>query len=245
MKKSILSAARRGLITAAAFLLAGCLNDKGTEVGSEKWNGDVDDFLGVCCGWSNTVKGAFTDSRDGKSYETVKIGSHKWMAKNLNFDTLNGTGSWCYDDNRDNCVKYGRLYDWSTAMGISRSYNNSTWDGNEKRRGICPSGWHLPLESELDNLVKTVDYSGKKLKSTSGWSYSGNGSDDYGFSALPGGYRSYSSYYESGLEGYWWVATEYSSGYAYVMNLEYGNSSVWWGFRSKEYGHSVRCVADD
>jgi hypothetical protein len=119
-------------------------------------------------------KGTFTDPRDNKTYKTVKIVSQTWMAENLNYAA---SGSKCYDDKPENCKKYGRLYDWDAAMRV------------------CPYGWHLPSDYEWDVLMAAVDgteRAGEKLKAKSGWnnSYqgkSGNGTDQYGFSALPGG----------------------------------------------------------
>ncbi|MDR0517648.1 MAG: hypothetical protein LBH25_11450 [Fibromonadaceae bacterium] len=124
-------------------------------------------------------KGSFTDSRDKKTYKTVKIGEQTWMAENLKY---NAKGSKCYDNKEENCQKYGRLYNWETA------------------KKACPSGWHLPSNEEWDKLYRYADgdkgtgspymseTAGKLLKSSSGWYNGGNGTDAYNFSALPGGF---------------------------------------------------------
>ena len=170
----------------------------------------------------------FTDNRDGQKYGMVSIGGKTWMAENLNYST--SSGSWCYGGSADNCAKYGRLYDWETA------------------KTVCPSGWHLPDTAEWRRLVETAGGSstaGKKLKSTSGWSNNGNGTDDFGFSALPGGGRgTVGSFNYAGYYGYWWTATESSSGNAYFRNVYYDYDYVYEDYNDVGYGFSVRCRED-
>jgi len=181
---------------------------------------------------STVTRGKFTDSRDGTEYKTVKIGKQTWMAENLNKDMAN---SWCYKDSADSCVKYGKLYNWSAATTA------------------CPSGWHLPSSKEWDKLMTAVGGSstaGKKLKSTFGWNdyygESGNGTDVYGFSALPGGGRYSSGFFgTAGGNGYWWTATDNGGGDAYRRNMYYYGDYVYEGNdNDKGYGCSVRCVKD-
>jgi len=159
--------------------------------------------------------------------QTVKIGNQTWMAENLNYKTAE---SWCYNNSPDSCAKYGRLYTYVSA------------------KKACPSGWHLPTRNEWDALV---DYAGGgvtaggKLKAASGWNDDGNGTDQYGFSALPGGYRYASGDFgHSGRYGGWWTAPEYGNDYARYRHIDYNHSDVY------EYGSydkgafSARCLQD-
>jgi uncharacterized protein (TIGR02145 family)/uncharacterized repeat protein (TIGR02543 family) len=187
--------------------------------------------------------GTLTDSRDGKSYKTVVIGGKEWMAENLNYHTI--SGSWCLDNNSSNCDTYGQLYNWNTAMaGASSSTANPSGV-----RGVCPSGWHLPSDLEWRDLITFAggtSTAAKKLKSTSGWSYygSGDGTDDYGFSALPGGDRGYDGNFGgAGGGGTWWTATSSADG-AYGRIMYYNSDSVDSFNGDKSYGWSVRCVGD-
>jgi len=207
-------------------------------------------------GWGNTggdsnttsgvnpnavIKGTFTDSRDGRTYKTVKIGNQRWMAENLNYAL-----GWCYNNDNSNCNQYGRLYDWSTAMGISTSYNDNKWGGSGvKRQGVCPAGWHLPSNQEWNDLVSVVGSpAGTKLKSTSSWNGDYNGTDNYGFSALPGGnHGPYSSFKYVGNSGYWWMSTEMDGSYAYNREMYYLDD-VKENYWLKKYMFSVRCVED-
>jgi len=174
--------------------------------------------------------GVFTDSRDGKNYKTVKIGNQVWMAENLNYAA---GGSRCYYNDNAYCKMYGRLYNWSTA-------NN-----------VCPSGWHLPSKGEWDLLDRDVggsNMAGRKLKSKSGWDDNGNGTDEYGFSALPGGFGSSAGFgfddmfMFSGKYGGWWSSSsDYNGAYLRAMNGDTENTG--WGSNGSSLQLlSVRCV---
>jgi len=179
---------------------------------------------------SNIASGGgirFTDARDGKVYRAVTIGGKTWMAENLNYRPQSGI-FWCYDNNNSNCDKYGKLYDWNTAMKV------------------CPSGWHLPTKLEWDYLVGLTggNEAGKKLKSKSGWNGNGNGTDEYGFSALPGGYHRVSGYFVYiGERSDWWTSTE-SGGGVYDRLMFHDNGTVREDNDDVGSGYSVRCVKD-
>jgi uncharacterized protein (TIGR02145 family) len=189
---------------------------------------------------AGVVTGTFTDSRDGKAYKTVTIGRQVWMAENLNYEAQESV---CYDNKPENCEKYGRLYNWDTA------------------EQACPAGYHLPTNKEWSALV---DYAGgeraagTKLKPSTGWkSYSYGegvpaGTNDYGFSALPGGCRNSDGRFGTGSgdgtdaneNGYWWSATEGLDGDAWYMSMWYGHELVNMNVDKKTRMVSVRCVRD-
>jgi uncharacterized protein (TIGR02145 family) len=175
------------------------------------------------------TSGTFPDSRDGKSYKWVKIGEQYWMAENLNH---NATGSKCYDNLESNCTTYGRLYNWAAA------------------KNACPTGWHLPSEAEWTTLTDFVGGSstaGTKLKSASGWNNNGNGTDDYGFAALPGGYYHLSDavFLVVGKSGYWWSSTEYNASIAWYQDMDYSYAYVGGSNNDKANFISVRCLKDN
>jgi len=175
-------------------------------------------------------KSSFTDSRDKKKYGTIKIGTQTWMSENLNYEAVGK----CYGNDPSNCQKYGRLYDWETA------------------KKACPSGWHLPSQEEWQTLVDFAGgdkVAGKKFKARSGWEdyqvKSGNGTDIYGFSALPGGNGSSTgSFFNVGGSGDWWSATEYDSNHAYPWGMDCYFENVYSKVDDKDDLRSVRCVQD-
>jgi uncharacterized protein (TIGR02145 family) len=173
------------------------------------------------------------------------------MAQNLDY---NASGSKCYSNNDANCATYGRLYDWATAMALPSSCNSSSCASqiSAKHKGACPSGWHLSSLEEwrtLENYVGGGMTAGTKLKAKSGWNnvmgVSGNGTDAYGFSALPGG-RGYSNdhFGDAGSYGIWWDATESGGNNAFVMYMYCGYEETTGDFSNKSYLFSVRCLQD-
>jgi len=149
------------------------------------------------------IRSAF-DFRDGKTYKTIKIGSQTWMAENLDYDAKN---SKCYYEDESYCQKYGKLYNWITA------------------KTACPSGWHLPTETE--------------------WARLANSAGD--FFAVPSGLgilaRGHYNFRAADYRGNWWSATDYAKG-AYVWNINLGDSGVYKTSSDKNHLFSVRCVQD-
>ncbi|MDR0516931.1 MAG: fibrobacter succinogenes major paralogous domain-containing protein [Fibromonadaceae bacterium] len=204
--------------------------------------------------WDSTAeRGTFTDTRDGKKYKITKIGEQVWMAENLNYNVNGskcyGEGGLVYNDESEitlssseiqaNCEKYGRLYNWSTAMKA------------------CPKGWHLPSNAEWDKLYRYADgdkgtsspyeskMAGKYLKATSGWNESGNGEDKFGFSASPGGHSdSGGNFGNVGYNGTWWSSLEYDSSYACYRDISNYYDGAYWNDFDKSNLYSVRCVRD-
>ncbi len=167
-----------------------------------------------------------TDSRDGQIYKIVKIGDQIWMAENLNFEV---DSSYCYNDSAKYCTKYGRLYSWVAA------------------NRACPDGWHLPTIDEFETLLATVgkqSIAGKKLKSASGWNNDGNGTDDFGFTALPAGiwYGKDKYYNYEGHHANFWSSIKNGSDSADYVNMFYGYDSVHVFVHDKNDGMSVRCL---
>jgi len=173
------------------------------------------------------MKKQLCDVRDGQKYVYVTIGEQIWIAENLNYAA---SGSKCYNNNSSNCDTYGRLYDWATA------------------KTVCPSGWRLPSQAEWDVMTAYIggaSTEGKKLKAASGWSNNGNGTDDYGFSALPGGYGSAGgAFRDVGDAGQWWSATESISSYASARYVYYSGENAYWYDEMKGAFVSVRCLQD-
>ncbi len=176
----------------------------------------------------NDKEGTFTDPRDNRTYKYVTIGNLTWMAENLAYRS---SGSWVYDNDPYNERMYGRLYTWRAA------------------RNVCPDGWHLPSDGEWSDLEIEVggrENAGRVLKAKKRWHDNGNGTDQYGFAALPGGYRIYDGglFRNMGKCVYWWSSTESSSEEAYRREVGYDHETVNRYENNKSFGFSVRCVRD-
>ena len=210
-----------------------------------------------------------TDLRDGQVYKTVNIGNQTWMAENLNYRYLGHTtrldsSSFCYDDDPAYCDTYGRLYLWSAAMDSTGIIRGNTANGcgynsecapSGTVRGVCPKGWHLPSRAEWATLIVAVDGSiveydlentaGFKLRSSSGWYSHGNGTDVFGFSALPAGLRYINGDYTNKDKfAYFWSSSENSSSLAYNLFLDYTLDEACLNDHGKSLGFPVRCLKD-
>ena len=171
-------------------------------------------------------KGSFVDIRDGKTYKTVIIGNQEWMAENLAYKPSNGN-YWAYEKNQSNVGIYGYLYDYNTALSA------------------CPSGWYVPSYNEWTILTNFLgDSSGIKLKAKSRWSNNGNGTDDFDFAALPGGFTYRDKFAGIGNAGLWWSSDEMNNKDAWRRYLQSGDTFFLRHNYNKSYGLSVRCVKD-
>jgi|GEM_PF-2410368 len=201
--------------------------------------------------WNTTgiAYGSVSDPA-GRVYKTVAIGSQTWMAENLNYAGSGSTAiGTCYKGSADSCTKYGRLYSWAQVMNGSASSSSAS----DKVQGICPTGWHVPTDTEWSTLQKFVDASnttaGTMLKTqTVGWkangTASGNGTDLYGFHALPAGDTVEGAYNVAGSTGLWWTATASDSANAWTWSIDYNSPSLFRYEYDKTFGYSLRCVKD-
>ncbi|MDR3012889.1 MAG: fibrobacter succinogenes major paralogous domain-containing protein [Chitinispirillales bacterium] len=213
MIKSIFVRLAFGVVIICAALFAGC-GDNGVNNGMGGGGLQFNPYISY---------GSLVDSRDGQSYRTVRIGDRIWMAENLNYETSN---SWCYGNSDFYCATYGRLYYGYAALGA------------------CPLGWRLPSDVDWDDLVLAAggfEVAGERLKSQIGWNDSGNGTDEFGFSALPGGYgRSCRrAFIGAGWAGFWWSATKLG---VWIMGFDYNGMEI--NYIGEHAGLSVRCVQD-
>lgn len=212
--------------------------------------------MGTPCPGTPTVS-----DYDGNEYNTVQIDTQCWMKENLN-TTHDATGNsitrYCYDNDNNNCDTYGGLYDWDTMMDGSAS--SSTVPSGVQ--GICPENWHIPSDEEWKILEGAVDSqfgypdsewdetnnrgydAGTHLKSTLGWYNNGNGTNSYGFFALPGGHFISGIFFSLTARGFWWSSTESSSTNAWHRDLYYLNGNVYRHNYHKSNFFSLRCIKD-
>lgn len=207
--------------------------------------------------------GTLTDPRDGKTYRTVKIDGKNWMAENLNYaDSVRTpsllTGTWCYNENDTNCNALGRLYTWGSAIdSVALATEQSLDCGYLKKcripdeiQGICPPGWRLPNDGDWNRLLKAAgNNKGSVLKSRCGWANDGNGTDDFGFAALPaGGGNGTDQFTGFGTAAHFWTSSggaEASSASQITFYDDYSNYVyVGSGLGNKNLVFSVRCIQD-
>lgn len=194
---------------------------------------------------------------EGNVYKTIIIGEQVWMAENLkatrfrdtnripnvtdNFSWLNTTSpGYCWYGNDETSYKklYGALYNWF-AVNTGK---------------LCPAGWHVPSEEEwliLTNYLGGEDLASGRLKEQGllHWKSPNLGAtNDYGFSALPGGFRTglnTGSFRAMGYIGWWWSQTESDISWARNRTIAFDAAEIAKGKALKRNGYSVRCVKDN
>lgn len=205
----------------------------------------------------NAPEEMLCDKRDGQLYRLVHIGSQIWMGQNLNYAAH---GSYCYENKHENCKVFGRLYTWTSAMLLDKSYATSSAAGviEKEHRGACPEGFHIPKDTDFITLVSYMknnnrfpnERSGTALKMAFSWKYSEewpSGTDRFGFGAMASGFRNAQGVFrELGHDADFWVAEESNNpSHAPYWNLYYDNDEFLGDYsKKKTYAYSVRCLRD-
>ena len=200
------------------------------------------------------VQGNGVNDIDGNTYNSVTIGSQEWMSENLRTTKYSDgtvipnvtdggewsdleTAAWCHYENDSSQYEatYGKLYN-CFAVETGK---------------LCPTGWHVPTDEEWNVLRRYVganghyEKEGTALRATSGWDDNGNGTDDYGWNGLPGGWQIFNGYFGYvGSTGYWWSSSESSTSHAWGRYLLGFSANVYRSDYPKTYGFSVRCLRD-
>ena len=208
-------------------------------------------------------------SMDGYTYDVVQIGDQCWFAENLrtslygNGDAIPAgltdvgwisttSGATAVYGEDDGCENYSPDIDaCDEAQSLSEYGRLYNWYAVDDARGLCPSGWHVPTDGEwtgLRDFITSQGFSGTEgtaLKSTYGWHDGGNGTDDFGFSALPGGSRGdgFGSFGTAGPYGSWWSSSP-SGGNAWYRNLSFFHPVIYRFYYNPRIGFSVRCLRD-
>lgn len=201
--------------------------------------------------------GGVTDI-DGNTYKSIIIGNQEWIAENLKVTTYNDGSS---IPNVANSSQWNSLYsgayryykdDKTTYASLYGAYYN--WYAVNTGK-LCPTGWHVPSDSEwmeLIDFLQTDGHGGNEavaIKSTTGWliynGLDGNGTDDYGFNAVGGGSVAGSGNFDGEkYYAYWWSSTFYDSYTAWSTNVTFSTKIIQRSNLTKQFGYSVRCLKD-
>ena len=208
----------------------------------------------------------FTDTRNGKIYSTVLIGSQCWISQNLNIGTkiIDGENQtdnsiiekYCYNNLESNCDIYGGLYQWAEIVQYINGSTNSTNfspppSGNIQ--GICPTGWHLPTDQEwsvLSSFLGGQAFAGGKLKEEGfiHWSSPNTGAtNSTQFTCLPAGHRNYGPGFNNlGIATWLWCASgnTLDPNSAITRSLMYSTEDLSTQYAGKFWGFAVRCLKD-
>ncbi|MFA7315045.1 MAG: fibrobacter succinogenes major paralogous domain-containing protein, partial [Candidatus Magasanikbacteria bacterium] len=202
------------------------------------------------------------------TYPLVTIGTQCWFSQNLNVGTMLASAAtvpsnnsliekWCYSNSSGNCTTYGGLYTWAEANQLATTCNTTSCTPSTPSQGICPSGWHIPTDTEIKTLesylgmcagatLDCVDYSAggyRGVAATVGTKLKSGGSS--GFNFLLAGYRYTDNYFAAqGSNGFLWSASPTSATDAWSRYVDLSNAGVNRFSTSKARGFSVRCLKD-
>lgn len=203
--------------------------------------------------------GKLKDPRDGNEYNVALIGGVYWMTENLRYadstsmKNLKGN-SWCYENDKKECEKNGRLYSWTAAMDLdSENVTKRTGFSNQHYRGICPSGWRIPSSQDWNSLLQYVEShnggegAGTSLKSVDGWEKSDESAiptNRFGFDATASGRRNNDdeTFMKAGKYAFFWSSSEYDDGTSNGWQLRHDLNLLQEGHFYKDHGLSVRCI---
>ena len=196
----------------------------------------------------NTIQDA-----DGNFYPVIKIGNQLWLSQNLKTTKLNdgspislvtdnskwkslSSPAYCWLNNdADHKEEYGALYNWYAV----------------DTKKLCPKGWHVPSNSDwqiLTSFLGDPEFTGALLKEKGNehWKNTIAGAtDQYGFTALPAGFRSSEGPFPVYAESYtvWWSSSKYEND-GCNRGLYFSNNILYQSHENCRSGFSVRCVKD-
>jgi uncharacterized protein (TIGR02145 family) len=160
--------------------------------------------------------------RDGNTYKAILMPDNKlWMADNLN---LNLPGSYCYDDQEQNCKLYGRLYTWQLANEACSKLGE---------------GWRLPGS---EGWQRMADAYGDTQSAYKALIVGGSAK----FNVVFGGRRDPNGgpYARKDAHGFYWTSSEIDSKNAWFYNLGTGGQMVTRHEGDKDHSISARCIRD-
>ena len=200
----------------------------------------------------------FAENLRSENYENgdaipADLSDIEWGATSSGAVSVFGEGisdCYAYSPNGDACDEswslneYGRLYNWYAV---------------DDARGLCPSGWHVPSDLEWSDFeifigMEETEVSangnrgvneGTQLKSTTGWTSGGSGTDSFGLNALPGGFRdSEGPFFEAGADCYFLTSSDSKSG-VWSRSLAFDLTTIGrYPDNNPNDGFSIRCIKD-
>jgi uncharacterized protein (TIGR02145 family) len=187
--------------------------------------------------------GTMTDSRDDKTYKTVKIAGKTWLAENLNYAGNKIGESFCFNNEDRFCDIYGRLYSRDAAMNNAGCNKTSCDLGDGPIQGVCPNGWHIPSTAEMRDLLSLAGNKALPLISAKSWNESIAATDKFGFSLIGAGDFDSSKHFEHlGDDAFVWVYDEGMQTYLLIRSED--NHAAVLSYSSTQMYISVRCVMD-